>query len=119
MDVTVCKQGHSVEKREIHSHQEIFRQINSLVTYLVNPLLSRNICQKCVRENFRNFHTVGSEILVFTHCVPHTQLCCHSSEEKCRIYSPKLIFVKSQLGNYISKNVLLSKFVKNCESEFP
>ena len=27
-----------------------FRQINSLLTYLVKPLLSRNFCQKCVRE---------------------------------------------------------------------
>ena len=51
---------HSVEKREILSHQKIFRQINSLVTYLVKPLLSRNFCQKCVRENSRNFHTVRS-----------------------------------------------------------
>ena len=38
-----------------------FRQINSLVTYLVTPLLSRNFCQKCVRENSRDFHTVKSE----------------------------------------------------------
>ena len=48
---------HSVEKREILT-KEIFRQINSLVIYLVKPLLSRNFCQKCVRENSRNFHTV-------------------------------------------------------------
>ena len=49
----------SVEKRDILSHQKKFRQINSLVTYLVNPLLSRNFYQKCVRENSRtNFHTV-------------------------------------------------------------
>ena len=34
--------------------KEIFRQINSLV----KPLLSRNFCQKCVREIFCNFHTV-------------------------------------------------------------
>ena len=38
--------------------KKIFRQINSLVTYLVKPLLSRNFCQKCVRENVRNFLTV-------------------------------------------------------------
>ena len=42
--------SNSVEKREIISHQKISRQINSLVTYLVNPLLSRDFCQKCVRE---------------------------------------------------------------------
>ena len=45
-------------KNEEFSLQFFFRQINSLVTYLVKPLLSRNFCQKCVRENSRNFHTV-------------------------------------------------------------
>ena len=38
--------------------KKIFRQINSLVTYLVKLLLSRIFCQKCVRENSHNFHTV-------------------------------------------------------------
>ena len=47
-----------MEKREILSHQKKFRQINSLVTYVVKPLLSRTFYQKCVRENSRNFHTV-------------------------------------------------------------
>ena len=46
---------HTVEKREILSHQNFFRQINSLVIYLVNALLSRNFCQKGVRVNFRYF----------------------------------------------------------------
>ena len=49
-----------MKNREILSHQKIFRQINSLVTYLVKLLLPRNFCQKCVRENSRNFHTVHS-----------------------------------------------------------
>ena len=49
---------HSVEKWKIYSHRNFFRQINSLVIYLVNALLSRNFCQKSVRVNFRNFHTV-------------------------------------------------------------
>ena len=44
------------------SHQKIFRQINSLLTCLVKPLLSRNFCQKCVRENSRNFHTVWHSV---------------------------------------------------------
>ena len=34
-----------------------FRQINSLISF-VNALISRNFCQKGVRVNFRNFHTV-------------------------------------------------------------
>ena len=39
---------------------KFFREINSLVTSLskIKTLLSRNFCQKSVRENFRNFHIV-------------------------------------------------------------
>ena len=37
--------------------EKIFREINSLVTYLVKMLISRNFCQKSIREIFRNFHT--------------------------------------------------------------
>ena len=70
---------HSVEKWEIYSHWKIFcqitylaqcektrnslstnifREINYSVTSVVKTLLSRNFCQKSVRENFRDFHTV-------------------------------------------------------------
>ena len=51
---------HSVEKLQILSHQKknFFAEINSLVPYLVKPLLSRNFSQKSMRENFYNFHTV-------------------------------------------------------------
>ena len=46
---------HSGEKWKIYSHQKKkFRQINSFV----KTLLSRNYCQKCVRLNCSNFHTV-------------------------------------------------------------
>ena len=37
--------------------EEKFRQINYLVISLVKPLLSRNLCQKCVGINRSNFHT--------------------------------------------------------------
>ena len=50
----------TVWKNEKYSHRKKYRQINSLVTYLVKPLLSRNFFQKCVRENSRNFHTTVS-----------------------------------------------------------
>ena len=61
---TLC--SHSAEKRQILSHTEKkIRQINYLVISLVKPLLSRNFCQKCVRENFRNFHNVALELLSF------------------------------------------------------
>ena len=36
----------------------IFRQIISLVISLVKTFLSRNFFQKCVRVNFRNYHSV-------------------------------------------------------------
>ena len=38
--------------------QKFSRQISYLVILLVKSLLSRNFCQKRVRVNFRNFHTV-------------------------------------------------------------
>ena len=50
---------HTLWKNEQFTLTRIFfRQINSLVIYLVNALLSRNFCQKSVRVNFRNFHIV-------------------------------------------------------------
>ena len=42
--------------------EKIFREINSLVAYLVKPLHSQNVCQKSMRENFRNFHTVSCSV---------------------------------------------------------
>ena len=40
-------------------HTEFFfRQLNSSDFFLVKPLLSRKFCQKSVRENFYNFHSV-------------------------------------------------------------
>ena len=41
-----------------------FRQINHLVISLVKPLLSRNVCEKSVRE-----------FLHFPHSVPHETVC--------------------------------------------
>ena len=74
---------HSVEKREILSlsQKKKFRQIHSLVTYLVKPLLSRNFCQKCVREISRNFHTV-------TGCLENTNPGC--------LFSVKSLFGSSK-----------------------
>ena len=62
--------AHSVEKRQILSHQIFFRQIISLVTYLVKTLLWRNFCQKYVRE-FPQFphsvsHSVKNDIFYLT-----------------------------------------------------
>ena len=53
---------HSVKYQEIHSHQKIFREINSSISSKVptveKPMVSRNFCQKSVRVNFSNTHTV-------------------------------------------------------------
>ena len=73
---TVC----TVWKNEKFSllTEKIFRQINSLVISLVKPLLSRNFCRKCVRENSVKskfllkkkswFHDFFS-MIAFIHCV--------------------------------------------------
>ena len=49
---------HIVEKWKITLIQKIFRQINYLAIYIAKTLLSRNFCQKSVRANFCNYHTV-------------------------------------------------------------
>ena len=57
---------HSVEKWEILSLRKIsWNQLNK-------TLLSRNFCQKSVKENFRNFHTV---IQMQIHCGKQEILC--------------------------------------------
>ena len=55
--------------------EKIFREINSLVTCLVKPLLSRNFCQKSVRENFPNFHSVVCVLL-------DSNILCESNDDK-------------------------------------
>ena len=45
----------NVKNKDFSLTKKIFRKINSLRT-----LISRNFCQKSVRDNFRNFHTVHS-----------------------------------------------------------
>ena len=64
--------------------KKIFRQINSLVNYLVKPLLSQNFCQKYVNENFRNFQL--------------SKMCCKNFVKKlfntklqCKIFSRKIL----------------------------
>ena len=59
-NTTAC----TVWKNEKFSFTEkIFRQSNSLV----NTLISRNFCQKSVRENSRNFHTVRCAVINVKH----------------------------------------------------
>ena len=51
-----------MDEREILSHLKKFRQINYLVISFVKPLLSQFFCEKSVRENFCNFHTVSTTL---------------------------------------------------------
>ena len=53
--------------REFSLTKKNFRQINSLVTYLVKTLFLRNFCQKCVRENSRNLYTTVWKNKKFSH----------------------------------------------------
>ena len=50
-----CTVWKNVKTRNSLLQKKKFREINSLV-------ISRNFCQKSVRENFRNFHTVNSAL---------------------------------------------------------
>ena len=81
---------HSVEKRQILSLKKI-RQINYLVISLVKPLLSRDFCEKSVRENFCNFHTVTVAL--------------HNVEVYSHTFMAK-IFVKSTVGWFHEKYFL-------------
>ena len=95
----------TIWKNEKTLNGKIIRQINSLVIYLVKPLLSRNFCQKMVRVNFRNFHSVS---------MPH-------SVEKREILSHLKDISSNQLfSNLFSKTVTFTKsFTKMRQRKFP
>ena len=50
--------------RKFSLTEKILCEINSLVTYLVKPLLSRNFCQKSVRERISEISTLHT-VLAF------------------------------------------------------
>ena len=54
---------HTVENEKFTLTKIFSRQINSLVIYLVNALISRNFCQRSMRVNYRNFHSVCGKVL--------------------------------------------------------
>ena len=84
--------------------EKIFRQITYLVISLVKLLLSRNFCQKCVRENSRNCHTVKHHTVEITEIYSHLE----------KISSNQLF------SNFFSKTVTFTKFLpKKREREFP
>ena len=61
--------SHTVLKNEEFSlTRKLFCQINSLVTYLVKPLLSRNFCQKCIILRFKVSYTKCENLRIFLPC---------------------------------------------------
>ena len=95
-----------VEKREILSHRKLFRQSNSLATYLVKSLLSRNFCQKCVRENSRNFHNRNSVIQVSQ---------CGKTRN---LPKPQKILWNWFFSNFFCKAVVFTKFLQKMWENF-
>ena len=87
---------HTVWKNKKFSlTKEKFRQINSLVIYLVKRLFSRNFCQKYLRENFCNFHTLW--------CITMWTLLRFSFAHFCKIF--------------VKVTFLLKKLLKSCFDE--
>ena len=60
LQITTAQCGKTRNSLSAHLKNISSNQLFILVTYLVlvKPLLSRHFCQKCVRENSRNVHTV-------------------------------------------------------------
>ena len=95
-EITKALISRNISDHEITSHctvwknektltQNFFRQINYLVILLVKSLFSRNFCQKRVRVNFCNFHTV--------------------------LYEFKNISWNQMLSNFLSYNVTFAKLL--------
>ena len=86
--------------------KKIFRQINSLVTYLIKPLLSRNFCQKCMREFPK-----------FSHCCAiHTvlekpKIYCHLKNISWNQFTAWFIsLVKQLFSRYFWEKMVTAKF---------
>ena len=84
-----------MEKREIPFHRKKFRQINCLVK-LVKPLLSRNFCEKSLRE-----------FLVFPHCAARL----HSVENEKFSLTWKIFRQNNSLVTYFRKTVTFTSFL--------
>ena len=105
---------HTMEKRQFSLTEEIFREINSLLTYLVNSLLSRNFCQKSVRENFRNFHTVLWECQDFSATQILREINFTDKRERERQCGNYGILVSHFFGkNFVKATVLLNKLLNS------
>ena len=74
-----------------------FRQINYLVFLFVKPLLSQNFCEKSVRENVCNFHTMEYPQWISEEC-SHGFL----SKIMCEI----ILFTKKHYWKLIPRNFM-------------
>ena len=87
--------SHTVLKNEEFSlTRKLFCQINSLVTYLVKPLLSRNFCQKCIILRFK---------VSYTKC------------ENLRIFLPFKILREINLSNFAIWICVWSRLISSCD----
>ena len=98
---TLCFHDTVWKNKKFFLTKKIFRQINSLVTYLVKPSLSRNFCQKCVRENSRNFHTVAK------HNVEITEIYSHTFRQK--FVNVTTVLLKNITNELIWRNIFLMR----------
>ena len=81
--------------------KKLFRQINYLVVYLVNPLLSRNFYQNCLWREFPKF--------------PH---CAHCGKMK-NLLSPNFFPSNQLFSDLFSKCIAFTKFLpKNVRVNF-
>ena len=86
-----------------------FRQITYLVISLVKVLLSRNFCQKLVRVNFRNFHsvysicyhdfsTLGLEHIALTKSLPFQKNCYKWFHELFSLFFNEYVLISRFFG---------------------
>ena len=60
----ISRNFHTVENEQFTLKEKIFRQINCFVLSLFSEYVAfTDFWQKCVRVNFRNFHTLRDQML--------------------------------------------------------
>ena len=88
--------------------EKIFHQITNLVISTVKLLLWRNFCQKSVRANFGNFHTVHGENIDFS--VKIVIGTFHTIVWKNKKFSLTLFWQKFRESNDVTNKLLKSWF---------
>jgi len=107
----------AVWKNAKFSHRIFFRENSSLVISIVKTLVSRYFCQKCVRVNFRNFHTVElklrkSSLSLFWQKFHESNV---PLKKLLKSWFDELLLVRdfSTTGFYIKITWILQSFIQN------